>query len=119
MFIKIASPMLIALGWLLYIALDSPNGDAVRWPAASLIAIGLLLIPIYHLFSFKNKRLGIQKPHNGLFKLSIILFVFAVLAYFAIFLYEGFDGFYWFYIAMISGGAGLIALIVSLFVSKN
>ena len=116
MIIKIISPILIALGWYLYVLLDHGNNGAVRWPGMSLIAIGLLLIPTYHFVSYKEGSPKLQKPKSSLFKLSLILIFLAVVCFGIIFLYSGFQGLVWLIPASLFALAGLLMLLASLFV---
>lgn len=119
MIFKILSPLLIAFGWFLYIVLDGPNGQAVRWPGVSLMAFGFLLIPIHHLFSFYGGKLTVQKPLDLFFKISIVLFGISILAFCGLIFAEGFDVFWFFYPAMCFGVLGLLTLLISLFTSSN
>ena len=119
MIFKILSPLLIAFGWFLYIVLDGPNGQAVRWPGVSLMALGFLLIPFYHLFPVYGGKLVAKKPLNLFFKISIILIVISLLAFCGLIFAEGFDAFWFFYATIFFGVLGLLTLVISLFTPSN
>ncbi len=119
MIFKILAPLLIAFGWFLYIVLDGPNGQAVRWPGVSLMALGFLLIPIYHLFLFHSGKLTVRKPLNLFFKISMVLFGISLGAFCGLFIVKGFDMVWFAYASIFFGVLALVTLLISLFTSSN
>lgn len=51
---RVAVPLLIAIGYALYVIFDSPDGNALRWPSMVLWTLAGLCVLAYHLINRKK-----------------------------------------------------------------